>query len=87
MEDKPKSVFERYDEMLENKKHQNIDNIVPKVIGIVGAICFLGGILSIFSELCTIVESLAIIAGAFFFFGFSVIVKAACKYLDNNLKN
>lgn len=34
MEDKPKSGFERYDEMFENKKQQNIDNVVPKAISL-----------------------------------------------------
>lgn len=82
MDEKPKSGFEKYDEMLETKKQQNNDNIVPKAIGIMGAICLIGGVLSIFSELCSFVESIAVIAGSFFLFGFSIIVKAACKYLD-----
>lgn len=82
MEDKPKSVFERYDEMLENKKQQNNDNIVPKAISIMGAICLLGGVFALFGKLCSPIEALAIIAGSFFLFGFSIIVKAACKYLD-----
>ena len=82
MDEKPKSGFEKYDEMLETKKQQNNDNIVPKAIGIMGAICLIGGVLSIFSKLCSFVESIAIIAGSFFLFGFSIIVKAACKYLD-----
>lgn len=34
MEDKPKSGFERYDEIFENQKQQKIDNVVPKVISL-----------------------------------------------------
>lgn len=82
MDEKPKSGFEKYDEMLENKKQQNNDNIVPKAISIMGAICLLGGVLALFSKLCSPIEALAVIAGSFFLFGFSIIVKAACKYLD-----
>lgn len=82
MDEKPKSGFEKYDEMLETKKQQNNDNIVPKAIGIMGAICLLVGVLALFSKFCSPVESIAIIAGSFFLFGFSIIVKAACKYLD-----
>lgn len=82
MEEKPKSGYDRYDEMLKKEESRSDLNIVPKAIGIMGAICLIGGVLSIFSELCSFVESVAIIAGSFFLFGFSIIVKAACKYLD-----
>lgn len=81
MDEKSKSGFEKYDEMLENKKQPNNDNIVPKAISIMGAICLLGGVLALFGKLCSPIEALAVIAGSFFLFGFSIIVKAACKYL------
>lgn len=82
MDEKPKSGYDRYSELIEKKESRSGLNIVPKAIGIMGAICLLGGILSIFSELCSFVDSVAIIAGSFFLFGFSIIVEAACKYLD-----
>lgn len=82
MDEKPKSGFERYDEMLQKEKENKFNNFVPNAIGIMGAICLIGGVLSLFGKLCSPIESLAIIAGSFFLFGFSIIVKAACKYLD-----
>lgn len=82
MDEKPKSGYDRYSELIEKKGSRSNLNIVPKAIGIMGVICLIGGVLSIFSELCSSVESIAIIAGSFFLFGFSIIVKAACKYLD-----
>lgn len=82
MDEKPKSGYDRYNELIEKKESRSDLSIVPKAIGIMGAICLIGGVLSIFSELCSFVESIAIIAGSFFLFGFSIIVKAACKYLD-----
>lgn len=82
MDEKPKLGFERYDEMLQKEKENKFNNFVPNAIGIMGAICLIGGVLSLFGKLCSPIESLAIIAGSFFLFGFSIIVKAACKYLD-----
>lgn len=82
MDEKPKSGYDRYNELIEKKESRSDLNIVPKAIGIMGAICLIGGVLSIFSKLFTLVESIAIIEGSFFLFGFSIIVKAACKYLD-----
>lgn len=82
MDEKPKSGYDRYNELLQKEKDRNFNDIVPKAISIIGAICLIGGILSLFSKLCSFVESIEIIAGAFFLFGFSIIVKAACKYLD-----
>lgn len=82
MDEKPKSGFERYDEMLQKERENKFNNFVPNAIGIMGAICLIGGVLALFGELCSPIESLVIIAGSFFLFGFSIIVKAACKYLD-----
>ncbi len=82
MDEKPKSGYDRYCELIEKKESRSDLNIVPKAIGIMGAICLLGGVLSIFSELCSFVESIEIIAGSFLLFGFSIIVRAACKYLE-----
>lgn len=81
MDEKPKSGYDRYNELVEKKESRNDLNIVPKAIGIMGAICLIGGVLSLFGKLCSPVESLTIIAGSFFLFGFSIIVEAACKYL------
>lgn len=82
MDEKLKSGFERYDEMLQKERENKFNNFVPNAIGIMGAICLLVGVLALFGKLCSPVESIAIIAGSFFLFGFSIIVKAACKYLD-----
>lgn len=82
MDEKPKSGYDRYCELIEKKESRSDLNIVPKAIGIMGAICLLGGVLALLGKLCSPIEALAIIAGSFFLFGFSIIVKAACKYLD-----
>lgn len=82
MEEKPKSGFDRYDELLQKEKERKFNNIVPNAIGIMGVICLLGGILSLFGKHGSLAESLTIIAGSFFLFGFSIIVKAALKYLE-----
>ena len=82
MDEKPKSGYDRYNELIEKKESRSNLNIVPKAIGMMGAICLLVGVLALLSKFCSPVESIAIIAGSFFLFGFSIIVKAACKYLD-----
>lgn len=82
MEEKPKSGYDRYNELIEKKKRHDDRNIVPKAISIMGAICLLGGILSIFAKFFSLAESIGLIAGSFFLFGFSIIVEAALKYLD-----
>lgn len=82
MDEKPKSGYDRYDELRHNEKERNFNVMVPKAIGIMGVICLIGGTLSIFNEQCSFVESVGIIAGSFLLFGFSIVVKAACKYLD-----
>lgn len=81
MDEKPKSGYDRYNEIA-NKEKQSQSDLVPKAISIVGAISLVCGILGIFSKSCTVVEAFALIAGSFFFFGFSIIVQAAQKYLD-----
>lgn len=86
MDEKPKSGFERYDEMLNNDKMQkrirNGNDLVSAAIGIIGWICLLVGILDFFAKDSSWQEGLVCIVGAMFLFGFSIIVKAACKYLD-----
>lgn len=79
----PKSGYDRYNELLQKEREHNFNNIVPSAISVMGVLCLLGGVLSVVSKFCTLVESLELIAGSFFLFGFSIIVKAACKYLDS----
>lgn len=68
--------------MLQKERENKFNNFVSNAIGIMGAISLVCGILGIFSKSCTVVEVFALIAGSFFFFGFSIIVQAAQKYLD-----
>lgn len=86
MDEKPKSGFERYDELLKNDKMQkrirNINDLVSAAIGIIGWICLLVGILDFFAKDSSWQEGLVCIVGAIFLFSFSIIVQAACKYLD-----
>lgn len=86
MDEKPKSGFERYDELLENKarkikkQEQTESIIIPAVIKILAWICLVVGCLGFFVS--TWQYGLAVVAGSVFMFGFAAIVRAAYKYLD-----
>lgn len=86
MNENPKSGFERYDELLENKrrkakKQEQVESlIVPAVLKLLAWICLVIGVAAFFVSSWQ--YGLATIVGAVFLFGFAAIVKAAYKYLD-----
>lgn len=85
MNENLKSGFERYDELLENKKRKTKSQeqaeslIVPAAIKLLAWISLVIGVVGFFVSSWQ--YGLASIAGAVFMFGFAAIVKAAYKYL------
>lgn len=67
---------------MDEKPIRNSNDLVSAAIGIIGWICLLVGISDFFAKDSSWQEGLVCIVGAMFLFGFSIIVKAACKYLD-----
>jgi len=81
------SGYERFDQLCQKREHKERSNepiIVPAVIKLIAWISLVAG------ALCTIfglkdgtwIYGLEAIAASVFLFGFSAIVKAAYKYLD-----